>query len=414
MGIGNGPGPIIVLTASAGAGHNVAARALEEALHAEAPELEVEVLDVLDWSNPFFRRLYAQGYLSLVNHAPTAMGVLYEALDRPNQRWRDAIRTAFQNVNVGRTLRHLVQRRPRIVINTHFLPAEVVAQARRRGKLDCPQVTVTTDFETHRLWAQSPTERYFTATEEGKAYLCTWGVPASCVRVSGIPVRSAFEDPPRRDAVRAREGLALDRPLVLLLCGGLGMRPPEQLLLELQALPDDLQIVVVAGRNEKLRARLEAKASHDARRRTRVVGFTDRMHEWMAAADLVISKPGGLTVAESLVIGVPMVIVNPIPGQEARNSDYLLEHGASIKVNNPRLLGYRVGALLRDAERMGQLRAAVARLARPGAARAIVRDVLELIGRDASHTRTAPPGAPAPPSPGRAGASDLARSAADA
>ncbi len=403
MGSRSAHGPIMVLTASAGAGHNVAARALEEGLHAAAPELEVEVLDVLDWSNPFFRRLYAQGYLSLVNHAPTAMGVLYEAMDRPNQRWRDAMRTAFQNANVGRALRHLIRRHPRIIINTHFLPAEMVAQARRRGKLDCPQVTVTTDFETHRLWAQFPTELYFTATQEGKAYLCTWGVDPGRVHVSGIPVRAAFESTVDGAAVRLREGLALDRPLVLLLCGGLGVRAPEQLLRELQALADDLQIVAVAGRSDRLRARLEAAASRDTRQRTRVVGFTDRMHEWMAAADIVVSKPGGLTVAESLVIGVPMVIVNPIPGQEARNSDYLLEHGAAIKVNNPRLLGHRVSALLRDAERLRRLRAGVARIARHGAAAAIVREVLERIEY-----------APPPAQPGAPGATESPPSASPA
>jgi processive 1,2-diacylglycerol beta-glucosyltransferase len=141
----------------------------------------------------------------------------------------------------------------------------------------------------------------------------------------------------------------------------------------------DAQVVAITGRNEKLQARLEQQARH-ASRTVIVQGFTERVHEWMRAADLVVTKPGGLTVAEALACGLPLVIVNPIPGQETRNSDFLLENGAGIKVNNVRLLGHRVSMLLREPARMAALRAAAARLARPYAAREIVTDALQLIG----------------------------------
>lgn len=372
-------GPIIVMTAAAGAGHVVAARAIEQALRARLPNAEIELLEVLEWSNPFFRRLYAQGYLSLVNHAPTFMGILYEAMDRPNQRFRDAVRTAFQNMNLHVVARHLRKRRPALIIHTHFLPAEMVAEMRRLRRLDCPHVTVTTDFETHRMWAQHPTERYYTATTEGKAYLCTWSVPPQNVMVTGIPLRAAFDAPLERAAARGLYELDAARPVVLMLCGGFGVGPTERFFEELLGLPAAVQVVVITGRNERLRRRLEARAARSGCD-VRVVGFTERMHEWMAAADLLVSKPGGLTVSESLICGVPLVVVNPIPGQEARNSDYLLEHGAAIKVNNPRLLGYRVQELLRDPERLARLRAAALSLARPGAAGRIVDDALRLIG----------------------------------
>lgn len=369
---------ILILAASAGGGHMIAARALEHALRQQAPDADIEVLDVLAISNILFRRLYADGYLELVRHAPAAMGWLYEAMDRPNGRIQDAVRVWIQNFNKLPTVRYVRQRRPRLILNTHYLTAEIVGQMRRSKQLDCPQVTITTDYETHRLWVQEPTERYYTATEDGKTYLTTFGAAGENVLVTGIPVRPGFDLTLDRDEARRRCRLELARPVILLLCGGFGVGPIAELLRELIAMPADVQIVVIAGRNERLRLRLET-AAQAARQPARVLGFTDKMHEWMRAADLVVTKPGGLTVAESLACGLPLVIVNPIPGQETRNSDYLLERGAAIKVNNSRLLGHRIGMLLGDSARLQALREAARRIARPYAARDIAVDALRLL-----------------------------------
>ncbi len=379
-GVSADQGPILILSASAGAGHMVAAEALQSAFRERLPHGDVEIIDVLQLSNGFFRRLYAQGYLALVNHAPSAMGWLYEAMDRPDQEYRDWIRTAFQNINTRSTVKYLFRRRPSLIVNTHFLSAEIVAIQRRRYRLSCPQVTVTTDFETHRLWVQPPTERYYTATEEGKAYLVTWGVAPRDVHVTGIPVRAAFNQPISREFARRKHGLRLDQPVALLLCGGFGVGPTGELFRELMRMPPQVQLIVVTGHNEKLRSRLQARASRGSRTVV-VVGFTDKMHEFMRAADVAITKPGGLTASEALVCGLPLVVVNPIPGQEARNSDFLLEGGAAVKVNNIRMLGYRVGSMLNDADRLAALRRRAGGLGRPDAAGAIVDDALQVLAK---------------------------------
>ncbi len=371
---------ILILSASAGAGHMMAAHAMQQALRAQAPDADIEVLDVLAISNPFFRRVYAGGYLGIVRHMPTAMGWLYDATDEPGRTLHEAIRVGVQNLSKRPTERYLRRRRPSLIVNTHFLPAEFVAQMCRAGDLHCPQVTIITDMETHRLWVQEPTERYYAATELGQAGLATWGVAAECVRVTGIPVRPGFnlELPPAEARRRCR--LDPQLPVVLLLGGGFGVGPTAQLLHELVTMPAAAQIAVIAGRNERLKRGLEDQ-TRDARRPVRVVGFTDRVHEWMRAADLVVTKPGGLTIAESLACGLPLVIVSPIPGQETRNSDYLLEHGAAIKVNHPRLLGHRVGELLADSERLRALREGARAMARPNAAHDIAVDALALLRR---------------------------------
>lgn len=386
--------PILILTASAGAGHTVAARALQEQFLAQAPHLPVVVHDFLETTNAFFRALYAKGYLGIVRYAPLAMGLLYEATDRPGRRFRGGLRSWFQNVNAHRGMRFLIDTRPRLIVNTHFLPAEIVAYMRTTRRLACRQVTVTTDFETHQLWFQPPTERYYTATEDGKAYLLACGARDQDVLVTGIPVRRAFDQPIEPAVARQRCGLSPDGPVVLLLCGGFGVGPIERLFDELLTLAQPVQVVAITGRNETLRRRLQDRASRRPDR-VRVVGYTDAMNEWMRAADLVVTKPGGLTTSEALVCGLPIVIVNPIPGQETRNSDCLLEHGAAIKVNNPRLLRYRLARLLGDPLRLKSLREAAAAMARPAAARQIVADALTLL--DSSEPETSSRGEPQPP-----------------
>lgn len=400
---------LLILTASAGGGHLVAARAMEAALRERAPQLRISVLDVLALANPLFRRLYAGGYLALVRHLPAAMGWLYDTMDRPHPGLSDNLRIAIQDANKGPIVRAIRQRRPRLIVHTHYLSAEIVAQMRRARQIDCPHVIVTTDYETHRIWAQQPAERYYTATEDGRFYLTTFGVPPERIAVTGIPVRSGFASPEDVAAARRECGLNLDIPVVLLLCGGFGVGPIVDIFRELLAMPAAAQIVVIVGRNERLRQRLEkhagaawrdghatagAKPGRDgiiaaqpgggAGHWIRVIGFTDRVHDWMRAADVAVTKPGGLTVAEALACGLPLVIVNPIPGQETRNSDYVLERGAGVKVNSPRLLGRRVSALLADLSRLAALRTAARAAGRPKAAADIAADALELWGRASS------------------------------
>lgn len=372
------PQPILILSASAGAGHTVAARAIEAAVRRLAPAETVEVHDLLQSTNGLFSRLYANGYLGLARHAPTILGLIYESTDHPRPV-ADVLRRAFQHANSAGARRYVLHKRPKLIINTHFYSAEVVARLRCAGRLNCPQVTVTTDFDTHRMWVQPPTERYYAATTDGKDYLAILGVPPDNIKVTGIPIRPSFALDVDRAAFRARHGFDARRPLVLLLGGGFGVGPTEALFRQLLDLRRDVQIAAIAGRNEPLRRRLE-RAAVGARHPVRVIGFTDEMHAWMRSVDLAVSKPGGLTASEALCCGLPLLIVYPIPGQETRNSDYLLEQNAAIKVNNYRMLARRVENLLDDRARLARLRSAGLAVARPNAAEEIVADALQLIG----------------------------------
>jgi processive 1,2-diacylglycerol beta-glucosyltransferase len=372
---------ILILSASVGAGHLRAAEAVHAAVKECVPQATTQNVDVLTLTNVAFRHVYGRAYLDLVNKAPHVLGYFYDLMDKPSRSGRnrsDRLRLAVERLNLTRFTRFLQQEPWDLIINTHFLPAEIIASLRKRDKLDVPQVTVTTDFETHRLWVNQPCEHYFTATKEGSLYLQSWGVPESDTTPTGIPIHPVFSHAKSRSDLVEKYDLAGDRPLVLQSAGGFGVGPIERIFEALLAVELPLQIIAVTGRNEKAKKRLEA-ISVPARHRAKVMGFTDKMDELMSVADLVVSKPGGLTTSETLARGAAMVIVNPIPGQESRNSDYLLENGAAIKINNVATMAHKISELLGDPHRLTQLKANARRLGRPRAAFDVVDRSLRLI-----------------------------------
>lgn len=366
---------ILILSSSVGAGHLRAAEAIELALRDIEPGATVRNLDVLQLTNATFRRLYGQAYLDLVSKAPHVLGYFYDLLDRqkgPKQK-SDRLRILVERLNLRPFLRLLQEGSWDVVVNTHFLSAEIIGSLRRNGKLSTPHMTVTTDYETHRLWVAQPCEHYCTATEEGANYLEHWGVPKEDISVTGIPIHPAFSQCQSRPAPLKSQ----DRPIVLQLAGGFGVGPIEKIYRGLLEIKIPLEIVVVAGRNEEAKEKLE-KIGTSSYHLTKVIGFTDKIHELMAVADLVVSKPGGLTTSEVLASGAAMAIVNPIPGQESRNSDFLLENGAAIKINNIATLPYKLTKLFQNKRQLARLKKNASKLGKPGAAFDVSRIALKI------------------------------------
>jgi processive 1,2-diacylglycerol beta-glucosyltransferase len=369
---------MLILSASVGAGHLKAAEAVEAAARELDSEATVKHIDVLTLTNKLFRQVYGKAYLDLVNKMPHALGYFYDLLDQePSpQHKSDRLRQLVQRLNLGKFLRLLQSEHWDVVVNTHFLPAEIIAGLKRERKFAAPQLTVVTDFESHRLWANEPCEHYFTATDEAALALHRWGVPPSATTITGIPVHPVFSRPKDRDLCCRRQEIGGDRPVVLQLAGGFGVGPIEQIYCTILGVETPLELVVVCGRNTELKAQLD-RCSVPPRHRTKVLGFTDQMDELMCAADIVVSKPGGLTTSEILARGAALLILNPIPGQESRNSDYLLENGAAVKASGTATLAYKLDLLLQNHERLAEIKANAARLGRPRAAYDVVQHAFE-------------------------------------
>ncbi|MFT3785795.1 MAG: glycosyltransferase [Tepidisphaeraceae bacterium] len=381
------PPRILVLSASVGAGHLRSAQAIELALKELAPEVHVKSVDVLTLTNAAFRRVYGQGYLDMAQHAPHLTGFIYDMMDRPMNKpasTSDAVRKLLQRANVGKIvdlLRGKDEGQPwDVIVNTHFLPTELIAELRRKRKIETKQITVTTDFDTHRLWVHEPCDGYTTAVTEGARYLEYFGVDPNRIRVTGIPIHLAFSKRADRDACLEKHDLDGSRPVVLQLAGGFGVGPIGQIFEQIVQIETPLQIVAVCGKNEKVRKQVEQIAV-PRRHKAKVMGFTTEIDELMAAADIVVTKPGGLTTSESLARGCAIAIANPFPGQEVRNSDFLLENGAAIRINNVPTLRYKLGDLLADPKRLTKMQQAAASLANPRAAYDVAEWALEMAGR---------------------------------
>ncbi len=372
---------ILVLSASVGAGHVRAAEAVALAFRKLCPRCTVEAVDVLGLASKTFRRLYGKGYLDFANRAPHLLGFVYDVLDRPTKEKQppgSPLRIALEKLNLKPFLRLLTAQPWDLVINTHFLPSEIIAALRRSGRIGIPQMTVVTDFMVHRLWVQEPCEHYFLATDESAAYAAALGIPATRIAVTGIPIHPVFGQPLSGEEARRELRLSEGRPLVLVLSGGFGVGPIETIVQAVQAVARPLDLAVVCGRNPTLERRLAAlppRAPH----RLQILGYTSILDRWLAAADLVISKPGGLTASEILARGAAFAIVNPIPGQESRNADYLLENGAAVKIGPFATLPWKIETLLSDPLRLRRLRRQARRLARPQAAFDIARRALALL-----------------------------------
>lgn len=370
---------IIILSASVGSGHIRAARAIESALSSQLPDATIAHVDALDLTNGAFRRAYGAGYFRAVRSAPRLVGWMYDFLDHPNDHGAATItRQFFERINFTRLSKLLTDQQWDLAICTHFLPAALIARMRRRELIRFPQAIVVTDFDVHGLWVAQPCERFFVATDEARANLSTLQVDQREIQVTGIPIDPVFAEPLERSQAARALDLAADRPIVLQLAGGFGIGSIERIHRSILQIQRQLQVVVVTGRNEEA-AQFLGTMDHDPKHKRKILGYTTRMRELLAAADVVVTKPGGLTSAESLASGCPMMIAEPIPGQEDRNADFLLENGCAVKVNNLASLTHKLGTLLEDSTRLRRMRAAALHAARPRAAFDVAASSIQLL-----------------------------------
>jgi processive 1,2-diacylglycerol beta-glucosyltransferase len=378
---------ILIATITAGGGHLAAAAALDEAWRGSRPADVVERIDLLKFFSPLHRKIHADGYVKLVERAPELWGMVFKSTDHPVAARRlNRIKRVIPSNSRARFERYVKHFRPDLVLCTHYLPVELLGHLRNRNarprrqphhpKATNPFVaSVVTDFEAHALWMDSGVDLYCVAAEETKARLVARGADAENVIATGIPISAKFSAKPDGKGVRKQFGWRDDLPVLLVLSGGFGMGPVAEILTELDKVREPFQTIVVTGRNEELRREL---AAHDRKHPTHVLGFAANMHELMAVADLIVSKPGGLTSSEALALGRPLFILNPIPGQEAANSDFLLERGAAAKVNRVEDLPYRIGQLL-GSKKLAEMARAAKALGRPQAAREICRVCCERV-----------------------------------
>jgi processive 1,2-diacylglycerol beta-glucosyltransferase len=365
---------VLIISTSAGTGHVRAAQALEKEFAGDPRVGEVIHEDALKFTNKLFRDFYSTLYMKLVRSAPDVLGWVYKASDEP---WKgETARLQLDRLNTLKLIRFIEEFDPHLTVCTHFMPAGIISHLQEKDRLRTHHSIVVTDFDCHAMWLSRTFHRYFVALDETKAHLEALGLPPERITVSGIPIDPIFSAPVDREKTRISYGLQPEKTTLLLSAGALGVGPTELVVKRLKQLRNDVQTIVVCGKSEEVRARV-TQAVRGLRGKFRVLGYSDRMHELMHISDLFIGKPGGLTTSEALACGLPMAIFSPIPGQEERNADHLLEEGAGIRCNELTTLPFKIDRLLDNPGRFAAMREAARALGRPRAARTVVQTLLD-------------------------------------
>ena len=369
---------ILILSAGVGAGHNTAAAAVKQAALARPDVEDVLVVDVLEQSSTLYRDLLGKGYFVLVDNAPWLVDWGYDVSDLPFRR-RGPI-DPWTRANSIPAISEIKRFKPTAIVCTHFLPAQLVASLVLRGATDAKTAIVTTDYDFHWLWLASAFHALFLAREEGRVQLTAQGVPADRVAAVGIPISAHPE--------AAFERVPDDVPRLLISAGASGGDYALAVVRQTMHVRSPFRATVVTGRNTELQRQIEQLVA-PVGDKYRVLGFTPEMPQLLREADLFIGKPGGLSASECMAAGLPMVLVNPIPGQEVRNGDYLMEQGAAVRCNTPSTIGWKIDELLREPGRLQQMQAAAQRLGRPMAAADVLSGLLDGPARPLVMTRGA-------------------------
>lgn len=367
---------VLILTASYGSGHAEAARSLADAVEARGGRAVV-VDHFHQLVHPVFARASRAVYYWLLRHAPGVWALAYTLGDRMGPESP----LAFGMTRVGTTLlaRLLDTTRPDAVITVHATPAAAMATLALSGRRVPPHTTAVTDFVAHSQWMPGPVDRYCVAAEEMRNEFVARGIPPERVVVTGVPVREEFSRPMDAAAARRALGLSAELPTIVAMAGTQGsLGRLGDVTRALLTMERPMQAVVVAGRDERLRARL-ARAT--AGSPVRVVGYVDDVRTLLAAADLLVTKAGGMTLAEATAAEVPLLLYGSLPGQERANERFASRAGIALVARSrgelPRLLDRALG----DPDTIERLQGSLRRLRRPDAAQHIVALVMEQIAQ---------------------------------
>jgi processive 1,2-diacylglycerol beta-glucosyltransferase len=359
-----------------GAAHQTAAKALRAALWEIQPGIAVEVVDALSRCTPWFRTYY-NSYQIPLRYWPSLWG------------WIESLQHQSPSAGPGwlyrwgakPLLRFIDDFAPNVVVATEVGLCEIASLHKRTSQAKY-RLAALELMDFNRAWVQPEVDLYLCTHQDLADELATAGAPSSKIVTTGQPIDCIFSRLPEREGVRTRLGLAPDSPVLLILFGGAGFGNPGLILSELRKLECAFQVVVITGRNARMEK--EARARCEGIPGSKVLGWVDNMHEWMMAADLMVSKPGGATLAEGFACGLPMLAIAPLPGNEERTCQWIEKWGSGVWVRSPAELAPTIARLLARPEELQSLRARAHALARPHAAYDAAEAVLRLQSTDSN------------------------------
>lgn len=368
---------MLIFSVPFGTGHYRAAEAICKAFTLNNPLIESRIVDSFSYASPVLGRFITETYMEILKISPRLYRFLY---DKAESNRAKAGATRVLHLLMATKLEELIQEeQPDVLVCTHPFPLGVVSKMRDRGKIQSPIVAVITDFSVHSFWLENNVDMFIVGADELKESLISQGVAAEKIKVTGIPIDPAFDNYNRQEDFALKMGLQAELPVLLVMGGGLGLGPVEEAVNALVSLNYPVQLVVVTGKNVKLEKRLKQMAKQPGVT-LKVFGHVDNVHEFMEIADLVVTKPGGLTSAEALAKGLPLVLIDPIPGHEERNLDFLTTIEVAVTLDNSSGIARLVENVLEIPDKMARMNETAKRVGKPTSAQAAARVLVDLIG----------------------------------
>lgn len=373
---------VLIFSASAGAGHARAAEALIETAELQSLPLEVRHHDILDFTFPLFKKVYGDIQSAIVNASPELWGFLYNKSASSRQMKKPAFIKAFDHFNFHSYMNILRTEQPDAVVCTHFLPYAAIAGELEKQSWRIPFFSVATDYEVHSLWMNRSVKRFYVPSDEAAWSMQQRGIPAGRIRITGIPVAPSFSAKVSKRGQRKQLAFPEDAFTIMILSGGFGLNMMNDLvpavmefLLKTFA-RRKIQVVVVCGKNVSLQKTF-GNLRYGGSVNLKVFGFVRNIDQLMSASDVLITKAGGLTVTEALAKRLPMILYDPVPGEEGRNAMYLIERGAALGALSLPTLQYKLKECIEKPEILRLMSRQAAVVARPSAAADIWDDVMK-------------------------------------
>jgi len=366
---------IILMYISEVSGHRSATMAIEKAVKTLEPEAEILNINAFNYTNPISEKVINRIYMEVIKRTPKLWDYLY---DNPSVvKSLDKIKKSIHKSNSPKLKKLFDKFNPDLIVCTQAYPCGMVADYKKTYAVDLPLVAVLTDYIPHAYWVYDTVDYYITPSEDVSERLEKKGVDPARIKSYGIPFDHKFNQPLNKEEIFRKLNLNPQKPVVLIMGGGQGLGPIKTIVKSLEKVKHDIQELIVTGTNNKLLRSLKRKIKR-YKKDIHLFGFVQDIHELMRISKVIISKPGGVTTAEVLSMGLPMVIVKPIPGQEVNNTNFLTSKGAAIEVGQPKEVHQVIDELLEDKVKLDHLSQAAAKIAKPNASMEIAKLLLAL------------------------------------
>lgn len=369
------PKRILLMYISQVSGHRQSAYAIQKSLKAIQPDCEIKSVNGFGHAFPVVEKIVNTAYMGVIKRAPQIWEYLY---DNPKiiEKFRD-LKEKIHKVSHKKLDPLLTEFKPDVVICTQAFPCGMAADYKLANKSAFKVVGVLTDFAPHLYWLHEGVDYYVVPSDEARDRFIKEKVAPSQIKVLGIPIRDKFSEKFDRSALAAKLGVSLDIPTILIMGGGQGLGPMKEAVKSLMRLPRPLQLIVIAGTNVKLLNWLN-KLRRRTDKKILFYSYAHNVEELMEISTLIVSKPGGLTTSECLAKGLPMIIIDPIPGQEERNAQFLVSGGMGMRAAHKREIAQHINALLDDPQRLQGMREASLKCGRPLAAQNLAEFILSI------------------------------------